>query len=47
MAELVQGAAVGAIVLGALGSLALRGWRTLAAARAKDGACGGCGCGKE
>ncbi|HEX8363263.1 MAG TPA: hypothetical protein VF613_24300 [Longimicrobium sp.] len=45
--ELMQGAAVGAIVLGAFASLAMRGWRMVAAARAKpeDGSCGsGCGC---
>lgn len=48
--DLVQSAAVGVIVLGAAGTLALRGWRMLASARGKrrDGACGsgGCGCGK-
>ncbi|HEX8832046.1 MAG TPA: hypothetical protein VF705_12810 [Longimicrobium sp.] len=47
--ELLQGAAVGAIVLGAFASIAMRGWRMVAAARAKpeDGSCGGCGCGKS
>jgi hypothetical protein len=48
--EMMQGAAVGAIVLGAAASLAMRGWRMLAAARAKsdDGSCGGgCGCGTK
>ncbi len=48
--ELMQGAVVGAIVLGAAASVAVRGWRILAAARAKpdDGSCaGGCGCGKS
>lgn len=47
-AEVVQTAAVGAIVMGAFASVALRGWRMVAAARAKpgDGACESCGCGK-
>ena len=49
--ELVQSAAVGVIVMGAAGMLAVRGWRMLAGARGKPGddACGGggCGCGKE
>jgi hypothetical protein len=50
--ELVQSAAVGVIVLGAAGTLAVRGWRMLSSARGKPGddACGsgggGCGCGK-
>ncbi len=45
--ELLQGAAVGAIVLGAFASVAMRGWRVISAARAKpdDGSCAsGCGC---
>jgi hypothetical protein len=45
--ELMQSAAVGAIVLGAAASVAMRGWRVISAARAKpeDDSCGsGCGC---
>ncbi|HLM68623.1 MAG TPA: hypothetical protein VK358_13885 [Longimicrobium sp.] len=48
--ELLQSAAVGVIVLGAAGTLAVRGWRMLSSARGKPGddGCGGggCGCGK-
>lgn len=45
----MQSAVVGVIVLGAAASVALRGWRMVAAARGTpaDGACGGCGCGKS
>ena len=46
--ELLQSAAVGAIVVGAAASVAMRGWRVISAARARpddDASCGsGCGC---
>jgi hypothetical protein len=44
--ELIQSAAVGAIVLAAAGNLGLRWWRAVASARGKsDAGCGGgCGC---
>lgn len=48
--EMIQTAAVGVIVLGAVGNLGARWWRAVAAARGKsDAGCGGgCGCsGKE
>ena len=48
--EVMQGAAVGVIVLGAVASMAVRGWRMVSAARSSpdDGSCGGgCGCGKN
>ena len=48
--ELMQSAAVGVIVLGAVASMARRGWRMVSAARSTpdDGSCGGgCGCGQS